>query len=133
MGVLDLNKVAIAMGKILMQMPELEQKSLTWFSIDENKEDFYAMAYFARVAILDIIEDNSYMSNDALPVTIPLGLFKTRKETMANALRITVGRLLDLTEYHNKVHYVVNNILERGNCFYQFESMMPPEVIRQLK
>lgn len=121
------------MGKILLQMPNLERKSQTWFSINENKEEFYATAYMARVLILDVIERNPYMSNVALQVTIPLGLFKTRKETMVNALRITVWRLLELTEDHEKVHCVVNSILERGKCFYEFENMLPPEVLRQLK
>jgi hypothetical protein len=49
MGAFDLNKVAIAMGKFLKQMPELERMSQTWLSINENKESFYVMAYLARV------------------------------------------------------------------------------------
>jgi hypothetical protein len=132
MGAFDLNKVAIAMGKILKQMPELERKSQSWFSIDENKEDFYVMAYVARISILDVMEQNSYMRNGTLPITIPLGIFKTRKETLENALNITVGHLLELTEGHDQVHHIINDILERGHCFYEFEKMVPPEVRRKL-
>lgn len=133
MGALDLNKVAITMGKMLKALPELEAKGTDFFSISDNKEEFYAIAYMARVGILDRIEDNHYMQNGNLPVTIPLGIFKTRKETMESALKITIGKLLDLAEEHNQVRYVVNDILKRGKSFYQFEGMFPPEVLSKLK
>jgi hypothetical protein len=73
------------------------------------------------------------MRNGALPISIPLGIFKARKETMENALNITIGHLLELTEDHNEVYYTVNNILERGNLFYEFEKILPPETVRKLK
>lgn len=133
MGVFDLNKVTITMGEILLQLPELEEVSQTWFSIDNNKEFFYAMAYKARVSIMDIIERNPYMRNGALEVVIPLGIFKTRKETMADALEITIGRILELARDHDEVYQVVSNILERGNLFYELERNLAPEVIKAIK
>lgn len=124
MGASDLNKVAVAMGRILKQLPDLEDKAKTWFSIDDNKEEFYAMAYVARVSILDIMDKNPYMSNGGLSITIPLGIFKTRKENMATALKITVGRIVELSADHNQVHYIVNDILDRGKWFYEFEKLL---------
>lgn len=132
MGALDLNKVAIAMGKILLALPDLEAKGTDFFSINCNKEEYFSVAYMARVSILDIIEENSFMRNGSLPITIPLGIFKTRKETMESALEITVGKLLDLANEHEQVSFIINDILKRGKYFYQFEKMLPPEVLSQL-
>lgn len=133
MGALDLNNIAIAMGKILKQMPVLEKISENWFAIDENKEKFFAMSYMARVSILDIIEKNPYMQNGALPIRIPLGIFKTRKETMENALDITIGRLLELSSNHEQVHNIVIGILQKEKAFYEFEQILPPHIISQFK
>lgn len=132
MGALDLNRVAITMGKMLKLLPALEDKGLDFFSIDDNKEEFFTLAYMARVGILDRIEANTYMRNGRLPITIPLGIFKSRKETMETALDLTIGKLLELTEGHNWVNSIVTNILERGKSFYEFEALLPPEVRSKL-
>lgn len=132
MGALDLNKVAIVMGKILLALPELEAKGTDFFSINSNKEEYFSIAYMARVGILDRIEENSFMRNGSLPITIPLGIFKTRKETMETALQITIGKLLDLADEHDQVRFIINDILERGSSFYQFEEMLPPDVLANL-
>lgn len=128
MGALDLNKVAIAMGKMLKLLTPLEQKGTDYFSIDDNKEEYFTLAYIARVGILDRIEQNPYMQNPSLQIIIPLGLFKSQKERMASALEITVGKLIRLSEGNDNVNTVVNNILERGEYFYEFEAMSRPEL-----
>ncbi len=133
MGALDLNKVAITMGKMLKILPLLEGKGTNFFSIDSNKEEYFSLAYMARIGILDRIEENSYMRNGNLPITIPLGIFKSRKETLNSAINITIGRLLELSEEHNKVHFIVNDILKRGRSFYEFESMLSPDILSTLK
>lgn len=128
MGALDLNRVAITMGKMLKLLPALEDKGTDFFSIDDNKEEFFTLAYMARIGILDRIKANTYMRNGRLPITIPLGIFKSRKETMEKALDLTIGKLLKLSEGHNRVHSIVNNILEREKSFYEFEALLPLEV-----
>lgn len=133
MGALDLNKVAIAMGKILKILPELEEKGTDFFSLNDNMEEYYALAYMARVQILDVIERNNYMQNDLLPITIPLGIFKTRKENMGTALQITVGKIKSLTEEHNKLHFIVNDILMRGRSFDEFEAAIPEWVLNKMR
>ncbi len=133
MGALDLNKVAIAMGKMLKSLPLLEQKGSDYSAIEYNKEEHFAMAYLARVGILDRIDKNPYMNNPSLPITIPLGIFKTRKETMGTALYITVGKLLSLSENNESVNSRVIDILERGDFYYEFENLLPPELINQLR
>lgn len=132
MGALDLNRVAITMGKMLKLLPALEGKGLDFFSIDNNKEEIFTLAYMARVGILDRIEANTYMRNGRLPITIPLGIFKSRKETMETALDLTIGKLLELTEGHNWVNPIVTNILEREKSFYEFEALLPPGVRSKL-
>lgn len=133
MGATDLNKVAIAMGKVILMLPELESKGTDFFTLSDNMEEYYALAYMARVQILDVIERNSYMQNDMLPITIPLDIFKTRQENMKTALDITIGKIKSLTEEHNKLHYIVMDILDKGDSFYAFEQALSPSVINQLK
>lgn len=125
MGARDLNKVAITMGQMLKILPELEERGKDFFAIDDYKEEYYVLAYMARVGILDIIEVNSYMNNPFLPITIPLGIFRTRKETLQTAMDITVGKLKELADGHYGVYYTVNNILERGEYFAAFERAFP--------
>lgn len=130
---LDLNKVALAMGKMLKMLTDVERSGTDFFSIDDNKEAYYALAYAARVGILDRIEENPYMQNPTLSITIPLGIFKTRKETMGSAMRMTIGKLLELCEEHDKVKNVVTDILERGNSFHEFENMFPKQILDKLR
>ncbi len=81
------------MGKMLKVLSELEMKGTDFFSINDNKEGYYMLAYMARVSILDRIESNPYMQNPSLSITIPIGIFKTQKETIGSAMRITVDKL----------------------------------------
>lgn len=131
----ELAKVATNMGKVIKLLDGLESQIDTdsFFEVDDNKEDFFLIAYICRVGILDIIAATSWMQRDELPVTIPLGLFKTKKTSMGVALTMTVNRLVDMCAANNKINYLVRKILAKEDAFYEFEQALPPEVIKKIK
>ena len=129
MGIFDLDKIAMTMGRLLLVMPELEAVGNDSDAIYNNKEHFYCYAYLARIGILDYLDKHPLY----VDITIPLGIIKTRKETMNSALDITIGRLLELCENNTLVHENVEEILHRVGMFDYIETGFPPEVLKRLK
>lgn len=132
MGALDLDKVAVAMGKVLKQLTALEAKVKYSNDVYERKESFYALAYICRVAILDRIEENNYMHNPLLPIKIPTGIISFRSETMSSALSITIGKLKELASKDLVTETNVIDILNRGDMFYTFQRILPNDFIKSL-
>lgn len=133
MGIFDLDKIAMTMGRLLLVMPELEAIGTDSDAIYNNKERFYCYAYLARIGILDYLDKRPLYIEYNVNVTIPLGIIKTRKETMNSALDITIGRLLELCENNPLVHENVQEILHRIGMFDYVENGFPPEVLKKLK
>jgi hypothetical protein len=73
------------------------------------------------------------LNETQVPVTIPLGIFKTKKTTLGGAHELTIGRLLSMTEDHNGLNMAIRDMLRRGRYFDQFEQMFPPEILKKLK
>ena len=132
MGALDLNRVAISMGKVLKSLSNIEPYIKDGNDVYEHKEDLCSLAYFCRVGILDRIEKNSYMANSFLPIRIPTGILSSRKETMASALNLTVGKIKQLASLNDEVNAYVNEILDKGNLFYEFDRTIPDHVKRKI-
>lgn len=133
MGIFDLDKIAMTMGRLLLVMPELEAVGNDSDAIYNNKEHFYCYAYLARIGILDYLDKHPLYLSHNVDITIPLGIIKTRKETMNSALDITIGRLLELCENNTLVHENVEEILHRVGMFDYIETGFPPEVLKRLK
>ena len=130
MGAIDLNRVAVSMGKVLKMLEELENQ-LKRHGIEENKETVLVLAYVCRVSILDRIEANSWMRGDT-PIKIPLGLIRYRNETLESGLQITVGKIKDIASSDYEVYDAVEDILSKGPTFYHLQAMLPPEYLRKL-
>ena len=133
MGIFDLDKIAMTMGRLLLVMPELEEVGNDSDAIYNNKEHIYCYAYLARIGILDYLDKHPLYLSHNVDITIPLGIIKTRKETMNSALDITIGRLLELCENNTLVHENVEEILHRVGMFDYIETGFPPEVLKRLK
>lgn len=132
MGALDLNKVAIVMGKVLKQLSELEPVINNGNDVYDKKDNFCIIAYICRVGILDRIENNSYMLNPTLPIRIPTGIFSNRKETMTSALNITVGKLKEIVSKDVVTENYVEDILNKRGAFFQYERIIPDDFKRNL-
>lgn len=133
MGIFDLDKIAMTIGRLLLVMPELEAVGNDSDAIYNNKEHFYCYAYLARIGILDYLDKHPLYLSHNVDITIPLGIIKTRKEAMNSALDITIGRLLELCENNTLVHENVEEILHRVGMFDYIETGFPPEVLKRLK
>jgi len=129
---IELNKCAISIAKVLKMVSDLEPKISNAYDLEENKEGILILAYISRVTILDRIENNPWMTPE-LPITIATGLFSTRKETIASALSITVGKIIKLSEYDPRINDLVDDILEKGAAFYEIEKIIPANVLKSIK
>lgn len=132
MGALDLNRVAICMGKVIKLLDKLQPNINNGNDVYEHKEDFCSIAYFCRLGILDRIEKNSYMRNPTLPIRIATGLFSLRTETMDSALNLTIGRLKQLASKDAVTSNYVEEMLDKRGIFHEFDKMMPEKIKRRI-
>lgn len=125
MGAIDLNRVAVCMGKVLKMLNELEHSVKSGDDVYRHKEDFCILAYMCRVGILNRIERNSYMANQQLPIRIPTGIFSSRKETMDSALNLTIGRLKEIASKDAVTEKYIEDILNNQGVYYEYERLLP--------
>ena len=124
MGAIELNKVAISMGKVFKMLSLLEPKIKTGDDVYEHKEDFCMLAYICRVGILDRIEQNSWMHQE-VPIKIPTGIFSFKKETISSGLTLTIGMLKEITSLDVVTGRYIEDILNHQGVFYKYEDSLP--------
>jgi len=132
MGLLkdDLNKTAVAMGKVIKLLDDVQGK-LSWGNdLYEHKEALYGIAYVCRVGILDRIEKNHWSMN--MPIAIPSGIFKFKKMPLATALMQTVVRLKEISQQDVTIENNVNDILDGVGFYHEFVSIFSEEQMAQL-
>lgn len=132
MGAIDLHKIAIAMSNVIKLLSEIQPKMITGDDVYEHKNDLCFIAYVCRIGILDRIEENSYMLNPRLPIRIPIGIFRSRKETMESALNLTIGKLKEIVSEDVVTEGYVEDIFNRCGIFYEFENNLPDKLKRSL-
>ena len=79
------------MGKVIKLLGECDGQISCGNDVYANKENFMGIAYMCRIGILDRMEVNGW--NLTTPITIPLGIFRTHKCTISQALNMTLGKL----------------------------------------
>ncbi|MDR0823499.1 MAG: hypothetical protein LBN74_00270 [Prevotella sp.] len=131
MGTLDLNRVAIGMGKTIKLLLDLEPQINDRSDVYEHKEYLYFIAYVCRVSILDRIENNSWI-RVTTPIIIPLDLYRARKETIFTGLILTVDKVKKLAHADFEISQNIESILEKGDFFYLIESIVPQIIKSQL-
>lgn len=124
MGAIDLNKVAVSMGKVLKSLSELEPKIRNVDSLEEHKETLFVLAYMCRIGLLDRIENNTWMKME-VPIRIPTGLFSSRKETISTGLMLTVGKLKEIVVGDIEMGNIIESILDKQEAFYELEKILP--------
>ena len=126
----DLNKTAVAMGKVIKLLDDVQGK-LSWDNdLYEHKEALYMIAYFCRVGILERIENNLWSMN--MSIAVPTDMFKFKKVTLATALMQTVVRLKEIVQNDVYLKNEINEILNREKFFYEFVSIFSEEQMKQL-
>lgn len=124
MGAIDLNRIAIGMGKTIKLLSDLEPQISNSYDVYEHKESLYLIAYICRISILDKIDNNSWI-NITTPITIPMGIFYTRKETIFTGLMLTVEKVKTIASINLEISQNIESILEKGSFFYEFENILP--------
>ncbi|WP_278598713.1 hypothetical protein [Butyricimonas virosa] len=132
MGAIDLNRIAVCMGKVIKLLSDLQPIISNGNDVYEHKEDFCCIAYMCRVGILDRIESNSYMRNPTIPIRIPTGLFSSRKETIDSGLSLTIGKLKEIVSKDIVTASYIDDILNHRGLYYEFERSLPDSFKRGL-
>lgn len=132
MEAIDLNRIAICMGKVIKLLADLQPMISNGNDVYEHKEDFCIIAYMCRIGILDRIENNSYMQIPTIPIRIPTGIFASRKETISSALALTIGKLKEIVSIDIVTENYVEEILNRRGIFYEYERVLPDKIKRSL-
>lgn len=132
MRAIDLNKVAITMGKIIQLLKDIEPRCCNSWGTYNNKEELYILAYMCRKGIIDRISQNTYMYNPNLMIAIPLGLIRFKRVAMFNALQMTIGKVKQLASHDVEVERVVEDILDKGDYYYKIEYLIPNDILRTL-
>ena len=128
---IELNKLAIEMGKIIKLLSKLEPKIKNSNDVYEYKDDLYFIAYVCRVSLLDRIEKNSWMQMTT-PVAIPMGFFSIRKETISTGLMLTVEKVKKIASINFEIRSDIKSILEKEYFFYEFDGVLPANLKAKL-
>ena len=118
----DLNKTAVAMGKVIKLLDDVQGKMSWNDDILDYKDDFYGIAYVCRVGILDRIEKNNWLMTS--PISIPSGIIKFKRETIATGLMKTVVRLKEMVQNDASLEMEVNEILDRTRFFHEYKNFL---------
>lgn len=124
MEAVELNKLAISMGKVIIMLSDLEPKIKNGNDIYKHKDDFCVLAYTCRVGILDRMERYSWMQPQ-VKIRIPTGIISLRTETINSGLYLTVGKLKELVSFDVVTEKYVESILNKQDIFYQYDELLP--------
>jgi len=124
----NLNMIAVNVAKVIKLLDELESQIRRGEDVYDHKEDFMLIAYVCRIGIIERI-DNMNLSS---LIFIPMGLFRTKKMTIALALEHSVGRLKGIANKDIMVYGYVEDILDRRGIFHEFDRIIPLETKKQL-
>lgn len=119
----ELHTTAITAGKIILGLESIEKQIYRMNNILEYQEDILVLAYMCRVGIMDRVEINGWPPT--LPIRIPLGIFKNRKETIVTMLIFIISRLKEVVSPQEDMEAMIDDILEKGDLFYEFDSIIP--------
>lgn len=129
----ELNKIAIAMGKVLSMLSDIEPQINNEWDIYDHKDELCVIAYACRKGILMRLEKNPVLaSNPLTPIKIPTGIFSYQKETIESGLSKTIGKLKDIVNADIVTHKMVDNILDGNNLYYQYERILPEKFTNSL-
>lgn len=130
---IELNKIAIAMGKVLHLLSEIEPQIKNEWNVYDHKEDLCVIAYVCRKGILMRLEQNPALAYNTLtPIRIPTGIFSSLKETIESGLSKTIGKLKDIVSTDIVTQSMVENILDGSNLYYQYEQILPEKFIKSI-
>jgi len=123
----EYGKMAQTMNGMYLMIQTLLPKIQKVNDIDSFNEDVLVLAYIARKGVLDRMEKYNW----AWETYIIVPSISRKATTLFDAFAKTVGEIdhiaeqLDLTE-------IVNEIMEKGDAYYQLERSLPESAIKDI-
>lgn len=126
MGIMDLNKIAITMGKVMKMLSEIEPNITNERDVYDYKEELCTLAYVCRKGILLRSEANpSFISHPHISIRIPTGIFSSKKMSIESGLNMTIGKIKQLAGMDSIVVLpMIENILNGGELYYKYDKLL---------
>jgi hypothetical protein len=115
------------MNSVAIMLNDLNKNYENRTVYDDFKEDIYLIAYIARKGILDRLEE--YEWNMEGPILVPAIMPKNISLFYAYSKTII---LIKSFSVELNLSYEVENILNKGNGYYEFEQILPEQTIKQI-
>lgn len=122
---IEFNNLAKGFNGTFVMINELETKIQHNYSDDysEFEQDLLILAYLCRKEILDRMEEYNWSMGS--PIIVPV--MSKGRLTVTFAFQQTVGRLFSLAEKLS-ISDEVNEILDKGNAFFEIDRAIPNHV-----
>ena len=120
----ELTHAANAISKVRVLLDQYE--------VDNDFTNYLCVsAWITRVGFLDLVERNNWYPNFILFVSIN---GHPSRMTIYEATMQTMGRIKIKTQQLSKYHQkYIDEILDKGDAFFEFEQKLPQEVINMFK
>ncbi|MDC9721878.1 MAG: hypothetical protein PSN34_03780 [Urechidicola sp.] len=122
---IEYNKLAKGFNGTFVMINELEVNIENNYSTDysEFEQDILVLAYLSRKEILDRMEEYNWAM--ASPIVVPM--MSKGRLTLTFAFQQTIGRLYKFAEIMG-VSEEVNEILDKGNAYYEIDRAIPNHI-----
>jgi|TARA_B110000116_G_scaffold268374_1_gene282312 hypothetical protein len=123
----DLSKIAKSIDGLNLMIKDIIPKIEKSYEYSEFKEDILFSAYIARKNVIDLIEENNWSMN----LKIMVSTFENRRIPLILGYSKTVNQI-QLIANHTGFQSVVEDILEKGKSYHEFESQLPKEELKKI-
>jgi hypothetical protein len=123
----DLSIVAKTIDTINLMLNDINPKIESSRKYSEFNGDMYMLAYALRKNVIDLMKENNW----SVHIKIMVSSFNKRRISLLDTFTEIYNSLNKLA-IHMGCHKEVKSILDKGSGYYEFESVLPKEVIECL-
>ena len=123
----DLSKVAKTMDTLNLMLNDITPKVESSYEYSEFHGEIYMLAYAMRKNVIDLMEENNWGRN----IKIMVSSFEKRNISLADTFS-EIYDSINILARHTGCYTEVESILDKGSGYYEFESVLPREVIESL-
>lgn len=123
----DLSKVAKTMDTLNLMLNDIIPKVESSYEYSESHGEIFMLAYAMRKNVIDLMEENNWGRN----IKIMVSSFENRNISLADTFS-EIYDSINILSRHTGCNAQVESILDKGSGYYEFESVLPREVIESL-
>jgi hypothetical protein len=123
----DLSKVAKSIDGLNLMIQDIIPKIEKSHEYSDFKEDIFMLAYIGRKNVIDLMEENNW----SMDIKVMVSTFEKRRIPLIMGYSQTIDQI-QLIANHIGYQSVVEDILEKGNSFYELENQLPKEVLNKI-